>query len=274
MFEGYSFFDYKYNIEGYSGQDYDGFGRPLYMGLSLFFLVVVAIIFRKAKKENILKYLRISGIVYIIFYIVKTVWESYFDITTGRGFNVYILPFDTCSIVMLASVLAGFSKGKVKDAATGWLVVGGIVGGLSNIFFLRALNYYPFFTFGALYSMLWHFFMTFTGVLLIITDYVKLDFKTIFYAFIFHLSYSIPVIILDYVYGWDYMLYYNAGGAPFIEDVASNLINNNLRFVVTLMMIMIYFALFATIIYASYGIKRTIKSIKHKKQEEIAYNQE
>lgn len=270
----YGFFDYKYNIEGYSGQDYDNGGRMLYLIVSIVLLFVLGFLFRKTKKEKVLNYIRISGIVFTVMYIIKTVWESYWDIKTGRGFNTGILPLDTCSIIMWASLTAGFAKGKLKEAADGWLITGSFVGGVSNLLFLRGLIYYPFFTFGAFYSMLWHFFMVFTSVLLITTNYVELNFKTVIKAFIFHMAFSVIVITYDYIMKEDFMLYYDAGGAPLIEDIASKLAANGLRFLTTIIMIVTYFGLFNAIVFASLGIKKLIGPIKgkigKKKEEAVA----
>ena len=81
MFKGnYNFFDYKYNISGYSGQDFGGFPQYLYLGISIVLLVVLLITLRKLPKEKILKIIKITGIFMIVFYISKTTWESIYDI--------------------------------------------------------------------------------------------------------------------------------------------------------------------------------------------------
>lgn len=260
MFSGYNYFDYKYNIPGYSGQDYDN-GRIIFMfsslGLTLILLFVLYFTIKDKKKFTDI-FLKVLGVSMTAFYVIKTTWESYFDITTGRGFNLGILPFDTCSIVMWAGLLSGFAKGKLKKIGDCWIATGGIVGGLSNILYLRALKYYPFFTFGAQYSMLWHFGMFFAGLWLIVSNYIKLDFKSVIYAFLFHMGISLIVIPFDYINDYDFMLYRHAGGAPLIEDLADILSKNNLEWVTTIIMIVLYFALFVGIIYVSLGIKKLI----------------
>lgn len=84
---GYGFFDYKYNIPGYTGQDYDSYWRYVYLGVSVGLIILLLILFRKAGREGIQKYLRVLGIGMIALYLGKSIWESYYDITTGRGFN-------------------------------------------------------------------------------------------------------------------------------------------------------------------------------------------
>ena len=162
MFQGYGFFDYKYNIPGYDGQDFDSPARLIYIIASFVLITLFLILFRKTKKEQVTLMMRIIGIFMVSIYLIKTTWESYYDITTGRGFNLGLLPFDTCSLIMPTMIVAGFAKGKAQKAASAWIATGGIAGGISNLLFLQALKYYPFFTFAAFYSMLWHFLMVFT----------------------------------------------------------------------------------------------------------------
>ena len=265
MFSGYHFFDYKYNIAGYSGQDYNGFGRILYIIIAFIAITALLISFRKASKETIHKYLKISSIVAISMYVIKTTWESIYDIRSSGEFNTGLLPFDTCSIIMWATLMAAYGKGRVKELGECWIVTGGIIGGMMTIPFLNALKYYPFFTFGAFYSMAWHIFMTFTGLFLLVTNYVECSFKTVLKGFILHMIISVPVIIFNYIKDMDFMLYYYAGGIPFIEDLSNKLAESGLRWITTLVMIPLYFAGFNAVIWATYGIKKFIRTISQNK---------
>ena len=145
MFTGYHFFDYKYDIPNYNEYDYDHFGRYLFLILAVTFIVLFLILLRKTKKENVLRYLKIVAIGLTSLYVIKTTWESVFDIMRSGSFNLGLLPLDTCSLVMPAAFMASFGKGKVQKLGADWLATGGVIGGLSNILFLQALKYYPFF---------------------------------------------------------------------------------------------------------------------------------
>ena len=65
FFGDYSFFDYKYNISGYSGQDFGGPGQHLYLALSVHFPD------RFLRRENdmgiVLRYLSSGRIQYVSF---------------------------------------------------------------------------------------------------------------------------------------------------------------------------------------------------------------
>ena len=245
MYNGdYNFFDYKYNIIGYTGQDFGSIAQYIYLGISIVLLTVLLIKLRKLPKDKVLKLIRFTGIFMTIFYISKTTWESIYDIKLQGSFNTGLLPMDSCSFIMLTGILSGFCKGKIKEYSDAWIATGCIVGGIANMLFLNAFKYYPFFTFGAFYSMTWHFIMVFIGLLLIVTKYVPIEYKTIIKGFIFHLIISIPVIIIDFIYDFDFMLYKELSGVPIFEGIASTLTSKGLGILNPLLMLVLYFLAF------------------------------
>ena len=257
MFKGdYNFFEYKYNITGYTGQDYGGLAQKVYLIVSVILMVTLLILLRKSSRERVLKIIRGLSIFLIIFYITKTTWESIYDIKLSGSFNTGLLPLDTCSIVMLAGLIAGFGKGKIKDMAECWLCTGCIVGGFATMLYLNAFKYYPFFSFGAFYSMIWHFLMVFIGILLLTTKYVDIKYDMVIKAYLFHLIISIIVIPIDFIYNFDFMLYLNLGGVPIFEDVASKLTSMNLQVLNPLLMLILYFLSFNIIYFVALIIKK------------------
>ena len=263
MFNGkYGFFDYKYNIAGYTGQDYGGIAQYLYLGISIVLLTILLIISRKFSKEKVLKITKIISIFLIILYIVKTTWESIYDIKMFGKFNTGLLPFDTCSIIMLAGIISSFSKGKMKKYTDCWIATGAIVGGIANMLFLSALNYYPFFTFGAFYSMIWHFLMVYIGLLYIVTNYVPMKYSTIVNGFIFQLIISLLIIPIDFIFDFDFMLLVNLSSVPFFEGVASHLTAINMQFLNPILMLALYYFSFNLVFLIPFGIK---KILNHRK---------
>ena len=245
MFRGdYNFFDYKYNITGYNGQDYGGIAQYLYLAISIALIIFLLIYFRKSSKEKVLKIIRIISIFLVIFYLSKTTWESIYDIKIGGSFNKWLLPFDACSMIMLAGMISSFAKGKIKKYSDAWIATGSIVGGIGTMVQLNAFKYYPFFSFGAFYSMIWHFLMVFIGLLLIVTKYVDISYKTVIKGFIFHLIVSIVVISIDFIFDFDFMMYKHLGGIPIFEGIASKLTEKGLIFLNPLMMLILYFIAF------------------------------
>lgn len=130
----YHFFDYKYNIEGYSGQDFDSPARLIFTISAVILITALLILFRKPKKERVEIYLKIVGIALLAFEIFKITWESYWDVKTGRGLNVGgIAPLYTCSLFMYCEIIGAFSKGKVRDVCFKWCATIGLLAGLSNV---------------------------------------------------------------------------------------------------------------------------------------------
>ena len=259
----YGFFEYKYNIEGYNGQDFGGVPQKTYLAASFVLMTVLLIALRKMSRDSVRKFLRIIGVFMVLFYISKTGWETVYDVRFDGRFNNGLLPLDTCSLIMPAALLAGFGKGKLKKIAEGWLMTGCIVGGFANMLFLNAFKYYPFFSFGAFYSMTWHFLMVFTGLLLYVTDYTEPDYSVVLYGFLFQFAASLIVIPVDFIYDFDFMLYRDLGGVPIFEDVASGLTARGLRFLNPLLMTELYFAAFNLIFFIVLGIRASAGKLRH-----------
>ena len=263
MFKGnYNFFDYKYNIVGYNGQDYGGIAQYIYLIISIILLITLLIICRKLSHEKVLKIIKMTSIFLILLYIIKTTWESIYDIKLMGSFNTGLLPFDSCSIIMLAGILSSFSNKKIKEYANSWIVTGSVVGGIATMVYLNAFKYYPFYSFGAFYSMIWHFLMVFMGLLLVVTNYVDIKYKTLIKGFIFHLIISSFIIPIDYIFNFDFMMYKSLGGIPIFEDIASKLIENRLWFLNPLMMLSLYFIAFNIVFLIYYIIKFIRKNNK------------
>ncbi len=257
MFRGnYNFFEYKYNIIGYTGQDFKSIAQMWYLIGSVVLMIILLFVCRKFSKEKVLKIIRVISVFLILFYIGKTTWESIYDIKLTGSFNTGLLPLDSCSIIMLAGLISGFAKGKISKYSDAWLATGGVVGGIANMIFLNALKYYPLISFGAFYSMIWHFLMVFLGLLLITTNYVNADFETIKKGFLFHLMFSLIVIPIDFIFNYDFMMFRELSGIPFFEGIASKLTNMGLQFLNPLLMLCLYFVFFSIIILIAKGIKK------------------
>ena len=262
MFTGeYNFFDYKYNITGYTGQDYGGIAQYLYLFISIVLLITLLIFLRNSSKKKVLNIIRVIGVFLIVFYITKTTWESIYDIKLEGSFNYGLLPFDACSIIMPAALIAGFGKGKIKKFAESWIATGGIVGGIATMLYLNAFKYYPFLSFGAFYSMIWHFLMVFLGLLLITTNYVENKYSTIIYGYIFHFIISLVIIPIDFIYNYDFMLYLNLGGVPIFEDIASYFTSIHLQILNPIMMLLLYYIGFNIVFVPSLIIKKIRKKL-------------
>lgn len=264
----YKFFDYKGNIAGYNGQDYMSPIQYIMTAIGVVGIVLLLFFLRNTKKETSKKILWIMGIVFITLYIIKTSWESYWDIKTGQGFNIWILPFDTCSIFMPALLVAGLAKKDsfVERVAAVWLATIGFAGGLANFIFLRGLNYYPMFTFGALYSFFWHIAMVFVAFYIPVTKFHKFNWWDILISMIPMGLFGLFVIPFNYIKGLDFMLLNGAGGVPLIEGLAEKLINAHLRVFATLLMLVAYIAASTLMVSIYIGVNKLFVFMKNQRK--------
>lgn len=258
----YGFFDYKYNIEGF---DSDLFSTPHIVYIALVYVLgfAAAYLLRGTKRKNITALLRVLAIVSLLFEIGKISWESYYDITTGRGFNKEgILPLYTCSLYIYTLFAAGFCRGRARDFALSFLTTIGLLYGAIGVVYCNGLNFYPFWTFGAFYSLYFHSAMFITGVFLLMTQYKKLDWADALYCMIPILLLAVIAIPVDYILKTDYMLVYSGGGVPLYEPLAESLAAKGLRPVYTVIMLATHIPLAAAVIGVYKLIRRMSGSDK------------
>ena len=262
----YNFFDYKGFIEGYNGQDYFGTTHLIFMILATLAIVVICILCRNLKKEKMDIYLKVLSILIPVLEIIKISWETYWDIKFGYGFNkTGLLPLYTCSMFIYTLPLAAWCKGKVKDCAVCWLATIGVFGGLTNFYLTQILHTYPFFTYASFMSLLFHFLMVVTGLLIVVSKYKKITWIDGLKGWIPLALFSIIVIPVDYVLKADYMLYYYGNGAPILPDIANALGDMGLRFIFTIIMFFGYLLIAYLFVAIYIGIGKLIQICKTKK---------
>ena len=244
----YNFFDYKYNIKGFSS---DLFSLPhiIYIIVMTIFAFAFAIAIRKTSHKKIDLFIKIMSIVMVLLETIKISWESYYDITTGHGFNwIGLLPLYTCSLFIYTMLLGGWAKGKVREASLSYVATISMLSGFIGMIYCNGLNYYPFWTFGAFYSLFFHFFMFFTGLIVLFTQYKRLSWKDVVVGWIPMLFLAVVAIPVNYALGADYMLIYSAGGVPLMQDLAKVLAEAGLRWLFTAIMLPSYMVMSALVI--------------------------
>lgn len=253
----YHFFDYKYHISGFTS---DLFSLPhlVYIGLVFVLGFLVSWLLRKTERRNIDVLLKVLFFFTAVLEIVKISWESYYDITEGRGFNaVGLLPIYTCSLYIYTMGFAAFGRGRVKKIALAFLTTIGLLYGGIGVVYCNGLNFYPFWTFGAFYSLYFHSAMFVTGVFLLMTQYFELHWSDALWAMIPVVLLCLAAIPVNHALGSDYMLIYSGAGVPFYEDLAAWLASKGLRFVYTVIMMLTHIPL-AGLVIASYKLIRAV----------------
>lgn len=261
----YGFFDYKYNIPGF---DSDLFSTPHIVYIILVYVGAFAVsyLLRGAARKRITIFLRVFSVIVALLEIAKISWESYYDITTGRGFNyVGLLPLYTCSLFIYTLIAAAWGRGRAREFSLSFITTIGLLYGAIGVVYCNGLNYYPFWTFGAFYSLFFHSSMFALGVFLLVTGYKRLDFKDVNRSFIPVLLLAVAAVPVDYALGADYMLLYSGSGLPLYEPLAALLAAQSLRPVYTLIMLLTHLPLAALIV----GIYKLVEKLlpKHGKAD-------
>ena len=260
--QAYSFFDYKYNIEGF---DSDLFSPMHIVYIILVYLLGFALsyFFRNTKHQSISRGLKVLSLIMPILEISKIAWESYYDITTGQGFNYGgILPLYTCSLFMYALIGAAWGRGRLREYCLSFITTVSLLYGAVGVVYCNGLNYYPFWTFGAFYSLFFHSAMFVTGVFLLVSGYKRLEWADCLRAMIPILALAVIAVPFNYVYNHlansnaDYMLLYSGGGVPIYQDLSEKLAQKGLRFVYTIIMLLTHIPLAALEVSAYMLIKR------------------
>ena len=261
----YHFFDYKYFIEGFSS---DLFSVPhiIYIVLAYVSCVLFAVLFRNASHKRIEIFLKILSLIVLALEVVKITWESYFDITTGRGFNWGgILPLYTCSLFIYTLLIAAWGKGKAREMSLSFIATISMVSGAIGVVQCNGLNWYPFWTFGAWYSLMFHYLMFAVGILILATRYKVVGWKDIYIAWIPMVILSVIAGPANYAYGADYMQIYEGSGIPLFSTLAEKMAEVNLRPLFTIIMLSAYMILSALVVSVCKLIGYLCKKAEQKK---------
>lgn len=261
-FMGYHFFDYKYNIQGFTS---DLFSTPhiVYIVLVYIGAFAVSYLLRRTRHDKMTRFLRTLSVFVLLFEITKISWESYYDVTTGRGFNkIGLLPLYTCSLYIYTMLAAAWCKGGARKAALSFLTTISLLYGAVGVVYCNGLNYYPFWTFGAFYSLFFHSAMFITGVFLLMTGYKKLEWRDVLLSFIPILLISAVAIPVDYILGADYMMVYSGSGVPLYEPLAASLAARGLRPIYTAIMMLTHLPLAAAVV----GVYKLMTALINKKR--------
>ncbi len=245
---GYGFFDYKYNIPDFSSDLF----CPAHIGyIVLVYMLGIfgSYLLRKADHRRISVLLKALSVTALVLETAKISWESYYDISSGRGFNYFgLLPVYTCSLYIYTMLAAAWGRGRARECSLSFLTTVGLVYGAIGVVYCNGLNFYPFWTFGAFYSLFFHSAMFLTGMFLLVSGYKRLGWRDVPLSFIPILLLSLVAIPINYAIGSDYMLIYSGSGLPLYEELASSLAEKGLRWVYTVIMMLTHLPIAALVV--------------------------
>ena len=230
----YGFFDDSYTLasKGYTGSDRMSIQQFIVMGTIFVLIIVGSIFLRKLKKEKVLNIYKVLAITMPILEICKMIFSGMADINHNEPYNLGgALPLYTCSMLLYFLPFVAWNKGKMQRWSMAFFTSIGLVAGLSNFVYLSAAGFYPLFTFGCIYSIIFHTVIVFVGMSLMITELYIPSFKTIYEGMIPILMFSVIAMPANFIILHipnngsypDYMMLMDANG--FITPVSDFFIN-------------------------------------------------
>ena len=144
-------------------------------------LIGVVIALRYTLKKDVNKIIRNCT---IFIWIFECIIIAFKISTGGIGHVNNWVPLYYCALLLYAGGLSSFTKGKLKRVGDVFLATGGIAGGIIFILFpYTSLLTYPMFHLVSIHSFIYHGIMLYLGLLVNITNYIKLEKKDIIYYF-------------------------------------------------------------------------------------------
>ena len=118
----------------------------------------------------------------IFIWILEIIIIAFKIIRNGTSnLNDYV-PLYYCSLLLYAGLLSSFGKGILKRIGDVFLATGALVGGIIFILFpSTSLPSYPAFHLVSIHSFLYHGIMVYLGLLINLTNYIKLEKNDIIY---------------------------------------------------------------------------------------------
>jgi hypothetical protein len=134
-------------------------------------VILLAVYLSKKDTEVFRRAYSVVWIVLVIAEISKITWETLSGATVSFEWTG-ILPLYPCSIFMYALPFALYGKGKVKDAACGYICTLGFVGGAVNFVYpANVLSNYSCLSFAGFHTLFYHGTMVLCALYMIISGY-------------------------------------------------------------------------------------------------------
>ena len=168
--------------------------------------------------------------------------------------------------------LGTWGKGKMHYYSVAFFSTIGMVAGLSNFIYLSSAGFYPIFTYGAMYSIIFNGVIVFVGMSLIICGEYKPTFRSIIDGMVPILMFSCIVIPINFIIRYntndtwvDYMMLMNCNGFPVFGDFSNYLASHGLLLLFSFFMLGIMYPLATTLmVLLEMGIIKLVDYIKEK----------
>lgn len=224
-----------------------------FVGLLLVFMVVLAVILGKKNRDKSIKdknkVLIVGAFLIDGFEILKIV------VLCMRGKSLepalHNLPLFLCSIQLIAIPLAAFSTGRVKEAATDFVCIFGIlVAVFGTIGAGQNYNTYPVLSMDNVISGITHSISGFASLYILISKMTSMKKKNIHITFAILFVFCIAAYAVNIIIDYNYMFLMAGDGTPY--DILYNLVSGNK--VLYPLMVVLLFVVYILLFYFGFHL--------------------
>ena len=178
--------------------------------VSVLFIAVALFASRRMDRKEVERVIKRCVLIMSLSELVKIM----FNLTVNK--QAHYLPLYYCSIHLYVGWLSAYGKGRLKRMGDVFLLVGGLVGGISYFVSpITTAGKYPVFHFITIQSFAYHSIMIYLSVLFIMTDYIRLKMGDVWYYITPVILISIAAYLVNMRLGTNYMfISRNRPGTP------------------------------------------------------------
>ena len=191
----------------------------------VFFAVYFGMRYRHEEEAKKLFVLKVTAIVIDVVELIRIV-ALVFGGGNGPEALLYYLPLFLCSFQFISIPIAAFGKGKIREAATDFLFLFGILGAIAGTYG-AGQNYgaYPVWSFHNVFSTITHTMSGFAGLYVAIVGLLTLKVKNIKWVVAILFGFAIVAYIADIAIDYNYMFLMRGDGTPY--DIFYDLVHGN-----------------------------------------------
>lgn len=220
----------------------------------VFFAVYFGMRYRHKEESKKLFVLKVTAIAVDTIELIRIVVLC---IRSGNAMDFkYYLPLFLCSFQFISIPIAAFGKGRVREAATDFLFLFGILGAIAGTYG-AGQNYgaYPVWSFDNVFSTITHTMSGFAGLYVAIAGLLTFKVKNIKWVVTILFGFAIVAYIVNIIIDYNYMFLMRGDGTPY--DIFFNLVGGNpILYPLTVMF------LFVLYMGAVYGVAYAIPSFR------------
>lgn len=204
--------------------EYDAAGMFTLPHLVALFICVFALViglrvsFRYLSENHLIRVTRVIAWVVTLLELVKIGYKFYYGYTEIDSW----LPLSFCSLFIYASFMSGYGKGVIKRLGESFIILGGIVGGVSFLLMpTTSLMNYPIWHFLSLHSLIFHVLMIYLNVLYLRYVPELICLKSYGYFSAYFLGATMICLILNKYYEANLMIIQKPLRIPiaFVQDI-------------------------------------------------------